>query len=187
MAVKDFDWLGETTDKIRKDLQAKKGSKVDILIKDWVLKRISVAQQMLADEDRNGTGSLSASIKPKELVTTNEKIILEVVANDYWDDINSGVDGFINKGSAIFNSFGAKYSFNDLNIDAEFEQGIREFIQVRGITPKEPDMSIDHLVYLIARSVKRDGIEHTPYMNEAFSEEAIQDLADLIGKEIIKI
>lgn len=187
MAVKDFDWLGETTDKIREELLVKKGSKIDWLIRDWVTKRIQVARDMLRSEDRNGTGSLSASIKPKDLVTNNDKVVLEIVANDYWDDINSGVDGFINKGNAIVNTFGYKYSFKDLKVGGEFKQGIKEFIQVRGIKPREANMTREQLVYVIARSVKRDGIEHTPYMNEAFSPDAINDLADKIGKEVIKI
>ena len=66
-------------------------------------------------------------------------------------------------------------------------QAFKEFIQLRGIQPREPEMDYDQLAYILARSVKKKGIRKTPFMDEGFSPEAIKDLADRLGKTVKRI
>ena len=180
MATKDFDWLGQTTDKLRDNLQAKPRTDVELTISNWLKKRIEVAKEGLEEDDRNGTGALGTSIRPSDLITNQEEVIVNILAEDYWDFINSGVNG-------VQNNFGAPYSFKNLGVGQGMKQAFKEFIQVRGIQPRDPEMSYDSLAYVLAKSVKKKGIKATPYMDEAFSPEAISDLAKQLGKTVKRI
>lgn len=180
MAVKDFDWLGSKFGTATENLRAKAGTKVEQTISEWLRERIDVAQAELESSNRNASGSLSASIRPKDLVTNGEQVLVEVIAEDYWDFINQGVNGTVN-------NFGSPYSFRTLGVGMEMKQSFKEFIQLRGITPREPEMDYDQLAYVLARATKKKGIRKTPFMDEGFSEEAIKDLAEKLGKTVKRI
>ena len=180
MAVKDFDWLGSKFGTATENLRAKAGTKVEETIAEWLRERIEVAQAELESNNRNASGSLSASIRPKDLVTNGEEVLVEVIAEDYWDFINQGVNGTIG-------NFGSPYSFRNLGVGMKMHQAFKEFIQLRGIQPREPEMDYDQLAYVLARATKKKGIKATPFMDEGFSEEAIKDLADRLGKTVKRI
>jgi len=181
MAVRDFDWLGETTDKLRKNLRAKAGTEVEQTIADWIEEKIEFAQDILEQKNRVGSGALSTSIRPKDLVTNDEKVLVEIIAEDYWDFINQGVNGT----TTVFSD--TPYSFRTSGVGDKMKQSFVKFIQVNGITPREPEMDYDQLAYILARSVKRKGIRKTPFMDEAFSPEAIKDLGQRLGKTVKRI
>lgn len=180
MAVKDFDFLGSAFGTATENLRAKAGTKVEQTIKEWLRERIDVAQAELESSNRNASGSLSASIRTKDLVTNGEEVLVEVIAEDYWDFINQGVNGTVNK-------FGSPYSFKNLVVGMKMHQAFKEFIQLRGIQPREPEMDYDQLAYILAKATKKKGIRKTPFMDEGFSPEAIKDLADRLGKTVKRI
>ena len=180
MAVKDFDFLGSAFGTATENLRAKAGTKVEQTLKEWLRERIDVAQAELESSNRNASGSLSASIRPKDLVTNGEEVLVEVIAEDYWDFINQGVNGTVNK-------FGSPYSFKNLVVGMKMHQAFKEFIQLRGIQPREPEMDYDQLAYILARATKKKGIRKTPFMDEGFSPEAIKDLAERLGKTVKRI
>ena len=180
MAVKDFDFLGSAFGTATENLRAKAGTKVEQTIKEWLRERIDVAQAELESSNRNASGSLSASIRTKDLVTNGEEVLVEVIAEDYWDFINQGVNGTVNK-------FGSPYSFKNLVVGMKMHQAFKEFIQLRGIQPREPEMDYDQLAYILARATKKKGIRKTPFMDEGFSPEAIKDLAERLGKTVKRI
>ena len=180
MAVKDFDFLGSAFGTATENLRAKAGTKVEQTIKEWLRERIDVAQAELESSNRNASGSLSASIRPKDLVTNGEEVLIEVIAEDYWDFINQGVNGTVNK-------FGSPYSFKNLVVGMKMHQAFKEFIQLRGIQPREPEMDYDQLAYILAKATKKKGIRKTPFMDEGFSPEAIKDLAERLGKTVKRI
>ena len=66
-------------------------------------------------------------------------------------------------------------------------QAFKEFIQLRGIQPREPEMDYDQLAYILAKATKKKGIRKTPFMDEGFSSEAIKDLAERLGKTVKRI
>lgn len=187
MAVKDFDWLGSAFGTATENLRAKAGTKVGETILEWLVERREVAREKLDEpkgsnpsRDSNGTGALRTSVGWKPLVTNGEEVLIEVIAEDYWDFINQGVNGTVN-------NFGSPYSFKNLGVGLKMHQAFKEFIQVRGIQPREPETDYDQLAYILARSVKKKGIKKTPFMDEAFSPEAIKDLADRLGKTVKRI
>jgi hypothetical protein len=180
MAVRDFDWLGKTTDNLRENLRAKAGTKVEQTILEWLIERRDVAREKLGSEGREGSGALATSIGWKPLDLSSDKVLVEVIAEDYWDYINQGVNG-------VFNSFGSPYSFKNLGVGEKMKQSFREFIQVNGITPREPEMEYDQLAYILARATKKKGIKATPFMDEGFSPEAFKDLGQRLGKTVKRI
>jgi len=180
MAVKDFDWLGSAFGTATENLRAKAGTKVEQTISEWLRERIDIAQEVLIKDGKRVDGSLIPSIRPKDLVTNGEEVLVQVIAEDYWDFINQGVNGTVN-------NFGSPYSFRNLGVGMKMHQAFKEFIQVRGIQPREPEMDYDQLAYVLARSVKKKGIRKTPFMDEGFGDEAIRDLADRLGKTVKRI
>lgn len=113
----------------------------------------------------------------------------EFLADDYWDFINSGVDGVQQSAGAIINQFGNTYSYKTLNpskkmVDA-FSGGdsMQNWLASKGITSLTFDGKTKHLVtdadykaaaYVLARGTKKHGIKPTPFINNAFTEDKMQ-------------
>lgn len=153
---------------------------IQLVLGQWVLERIKVAQAKL-DEPKgsnpsrssNASGSLRNSIAP-ETRTFSSKVIVDIMANSYWDSLNSGVNGTLV-------NFGSPYSFLSKGPPVN---DISRWIRDRNIQPKNPTMTRQELAVIISDSVKRKGIAPVPFMDEAFNNKAIQDLADRLTKEI---
>ena len=166
------------TGTLRDELKFKADSLVNQTIFDWVEERTEVARDKLDEDGRNGSGALGNSVRVdgKDL----KDGVVHVLAEDYWDYINSGVNG-------VQNNFGATYSFRSLGVGRDMKESFKRFIQERGIAPREPEMSFDSLAYVLARATKKKGIKPTSFMDEAFSDEAVKDLSVRLGKQIVKI
>lgn len=174
----DIDFL-KNVGRSRSQLKSEATSLLDRILGEWVKERIAVGQKELEDDDRNGTSALSTSLRP-EIISSESDALVNVMAEDYWDYINSGVNGVQNK-------FGAKYSFQSLGVGTAMKNSFKEFIQVRGIQPREATMNYDELAYVLAKATKRDGIRATNFMDEAFNDASIKDLAKRIGKDFVKL
>lgn len=155
------------------------------VIVDWINERIAVAKQVLQDNDKNtAKRSLSQSIEALPLVFEDGKINIQVEANDYWDFVNSGVDGARVKR-------GSPYSYSNKQPPVN---SILEWIKDRSITTRRvidsngaitikqltSDKDYKGLAYGIARSIRVKGTEATPFMNIAFSDEAVEELISRI-------
>jgi len=168
----------EGTGRLIDNLRFEANTPIEQLIADWVKERSEVARDRLDEDGRRGSGALGNSVRSdtKDI----QKGIVHVLAESYWDFINSGVNG-------VQNNFGATYSFRNLGVGRDMKESFKNFIQERGITPRDPDMSYDSLAYVLARATKKKGIKPTPFMDEAFDDEAIKDLSNRLGQEIVKI
>lgn len=153
---------------------------IQLVLGQWVLERIKVAQAKL-DEPKgsnpirssNASGSLRNSIAP-ETRTYGSKVIVDIMANSYWDNLNSGVNGTLV-------NFGSPYSFIS---KGPAVNDIARWIRDRNIQPQKPTMTRQELAVIISDSVKRKGIAPVPFMDEAFNDQAVRDLADRLTKEI---
>jgi hypothetical protein len=196
MAVKDLDWLGQTTKNLRENLRTTPNSAVERTLYSWVIERIEIAQNILERDGKLRSGSLIPSIRP-DIVLKETEAFVKIMAEDYWDYVNSGVDGFYpeGKGKAIDNVFGSKYSFKNLGVSRDMISSLKQWVQKRGITELMGQNIViaegvdieNSIAFALAKSIKKKGIESVPYMNEAFGEEAIKDLASRIGKSVNKI
>lgn len=161
-------------------------------LKDFTELKIALARDyLLEDPNREGTGTLAASIEPEFFIDAGNSIGINILANDYWDFVNSGVNGVLNK-------FGAPYSFQTLNPSRKMVDAFAGFdgwMASKGITELVYyDTNLDQMVrkelitdedfrgaaFVFARAVKRNGIEPNDFIDRAFNEEAVNEFEQLI-------
>lgn len=124
-----------------------------------------------------------------EFKTDAEVLTINFLADDYWDFINSGVDGVQQSSGALINQFGSTYSFKTLNpsrkmVDSFMGNGsMQNWLAAKGITSVRfgdqvkqltTDQDYRQAAYVFARATKRHGIKPTPFVNDAFSEKKMQ-------------
>lgn len=151
----------------------------------WVNERIAVAKEYLQSHDKNASRELTASIAPLPIIEDNGILTIQVEANDYWDFVNSGVNGTeIRRG--------APYSRKEVSSGSSegYLLSIRDWMRFRGINTSEyfdksgakkiktldTEALLNGMAFGIMKKIKKTGQDPTPFMDVAFSEEAINDL-----------
>jgi len=150
-----------------------------------------VAVEQMRDEaptSQADTGNLKQSIGVA-FKSEGEVLSLEFLADDYWDFVNSGVDGVNQSAGAIVNEFGSTYSFKSLNpskkmVDAFAGVGtMQNWLAAKGITSMtfggktkqlQTDADFRSAAYVFARATKSHGIKPKPFVNNALSEKKLQ-------------
>jgi hypothetical protein len=196
-----LDQIGRVRDQFNKT----GNSPVSKVLIDFVDDQIKKMKKELAP--RRATGSLASSIVPDIVINKNNQLTVSILMNDYWDYINSGVDGVVNKGHAGKNVFGQTYSFKTAfpsrkMIDAFTGTGsLRGWMATQNIkslswTNKQGERIDKELItesdfrsagYVLARAVKLKGIERTPFVDRVFTDESIEKLQEQIFKALDKM
>ena len=157
------------------------------IVAEWINERIEVAKEILQENNKNASRTLSQSIAPTPIVEEDGIITIQVEANDYWDFVNSGVDGSeVKRGSPY--SFETKAPPVNTIRQWMFDRSITtsEFFDKSGakqIKPLLTEKDYQSVAFAIAKGVKKKGQKAVPYMDIAFSDEALEDLE----KRILKI
>lgn len=133
-------------------------------------------------------GTLAASIAYKFAI--KEGVVeIDFLADDYWDYINSGVDGFEQSAGAIPNQYGTTYSFAAIgktqSSGINFKESISLWMMSRGITADDGDQ--ESLAFVIMQSIKRRGIAPTEFVNKTLTEEAINEFASDLADAFVKL
>lgn len=187
----------KTVGRARSQFKETGSNPISNVFKDFLTDQIALMKKEL--EPRRSTGSLASSITFK--IGTNEKgFSAEVLANDYWDFINSGVNGLAkNHGSAY--SFRSAFPGTKM-IDAFTGTGsMRGWMATKGITSlnwtdKQGELVTKELTtekdfrsaaYVLARAVKLKGIEKTAFVDNVFNDKAIERLQEDIFKALDKM
>lgn len=159
----------------------------------FVASKISEAKRNLRDSNSSATGALESSIAPNELIES-EKVIVEVLAEDYWEYIDKGVNGVLNNQNSPF-------SFKNLGVSRAMALSFNDFIKERGITSiltrGKGGETIEKILttasdyksasYHLARATKKKGIERTDFFNSVFNQKAFDELSEVLGAEVINI
>ena len=174
----DLSFLSNTAT-ARKELRLEAKGNIEQIIGEWVTERIEDARQNLTESGNNSTGQLANSIIPIP-IEDEGKLIVKVMAEEYYDYINSGVNG-------VQTAFDRPYSFKTLGVGDNMRIAFENFIRNKNIFPRDDSMSYEQLAYVLARAVKRDGIAPNHFMDKAFSEKNVAELTERIGKEVIQI
>ena len=165
-------------------------SPVGVVAQSFASSSIEFMKQLLDDDNRNANGSLSQSLS-FNIESNNSEISVEFLANDYWDFINSGVNG-------VERSFGSPYSFRSLNpspamLDSLTGTGsLRGWMAARGIRSlsyidKEgnninkqlsTDSDFRQAAWVFARAIKRNGIRPTEFLDDTFNEDSLLKFED---------
>lgn len=191
MPLEYLEQLGQA----KEDVQTISNDVVTQIMIDWANDAI---QTMRANAPK-ASGALAASMQP--LVRFEENVmVLEISGDDYWDFVNSGVDGVRQSSGAVSNKFGSTYSFKTESpsrkmIDALMGQNKQNWLASKGITtltytnyetgetvtkPLQTDSDYRAAAYVFARAVKRHGIKPAQFVEKAVTEESLQELENKI-------
>ena len=139
-----------------------------------------IAKQVIDDLKLNipkGSGALASSIAHTLSVDKDGSLIVEISGLDYWDYVNSGVDGVKRSAGAIVNQFGEVYRFKYLNPSGAMVDAIRgvgtkqNWLASAGLIAK--DGNYESLAYAIGTAVKRDGIKPADFVEQALNEQSL--------------
>lgn len=175
--------------KAKDQVKTESDSPIHNILKQWSENAIA---QMKANTPK-GSGALAASIGFK---FGNDGGILTVdfTADDYWDFVNSGVDGVRQSAGAKTNKFGETYSFKSevpgrAMVDAFMGKGKQNWLASKGITSLTYGGETYQLVteadyraaaFVFARAVKRKGIKPSSFVESGINEESIKQLEELL-------
>jgi hypothetical protein len=160
---------------------------VEGVVSKWLQGRIDYAKKLLADDNRNTTaGALSASIRQGQFDLSQEgKLSVTVLAEDYWQYINFGVNGTqVNHGSNM--SFTTKAPPMASMLQYIKDKTITELAYTsregqRIIKPLTTDKARMGAAYVFAQGVKRKGIRKTPFITDSFTDKEINNLTQLLA------
>jgi hypothetical protein len=175
MALSEVDILNDIAAKIGTESKTINKSVTDATqngIRAWLQGSIDSAKQQLADDNRLASRRLYESIR-----FSAGNVVFEVVAEDYADFVNKGVDGLEVK-------HGSPFSFRTPHPSQRMADSIRQWIPERGVTLPPGISTYEALSYAIATNVKKKGIRPTPFIQDNFSEKNVKQLARIVEKAI---
>lgn len=179
----------------REQVRTTENSLLGQLVREFAEETI---QEMKADVQK-ASGRMAASIG-FDIEFEGEQFVVYFLADDYWDYLNSGVDGVEQSSGAIPNQEGVVQSFKTLNPSPSMveafggganygkngEQGdMQNWMASKGIIAENGDYN--SLAYLLARGTKRHGIKPSNFVNNAFSDERLQKFEQLLLEKLNEI
>lgn len=185
----------EKIGKAREEVKTKPGSLFQQLVKDFA----EETTEAMKEDVPKASGALAASIG-FNIKEENGQIVVEFYADDYYDFLNSGVDGVQRSAGAIPNAEGIVQSFKTLNPSPSMVEAFggapnygkgggqgnpQNWMASKGIIAKDGDYN--SLAYLLARATKRHGIKPSEFINNQFKEEKLQAFADKLTQMIGEI
>ena len=177
MAFEYLSQLGKAIDEVKLEADSILGK----VAKEFAEEAVAKMQALVPKASDTLKNSIVPDFKHKE-----GGIIIQFLADDYWDFVNSGVEGTRQSAGSITNQFGSTYQFRTENPSPSMveafggganygkngEQGnMQNWMASRGIIAANGDYN--SLAYAIAKSVKLEGIKPTPFVNETFDEQNI--------------
>ena len=187
MAKQNVDILEQFATIMKSEVIEPLENSVEGVVSKWLQGRIDYAKKLLADDNRNTTaGALSASIRQGQFDLSQEgKLSVTVLAEDYWQYINFGVNGTqVNHGSNM--SFTTKAPPMASMLDYIRDKTITELAYTsregqRIIKPLNTDKARMGAAYVFAQGVKRKGIRKTPFITDSFTDKEIDNLTQLLA------
>lgn len=177
MAITDY---LKTIGRARDQFSNVASSPIGDVVSKFASTSIQQMKDNLAAAGKIATGGLQQSLT-FDVKAEGNTVIIDFIADDYWDFVNSGVSG--TTGSiALQNVFGQTYSFSDQaktqSSGLNFTESIELWMATRGIVPN--DGNTKSLAFVIMQSIKRKGITPTPFVNEVLSDENLSKLDDQV-------
>ena len=156
-------------------------------------------KQMKKDAPK-GSGSLAASIGFK-FGAKGGILTIDFLGDDYWDYVNSGVDGVRNSAGAISNKFGNTYTFKTeipgrKMIDSFIGKGKQNWMASKGITSLtyggetyqlQTESDYRAAAFVFARAVKRKGIKPSNFVGKSINEESLKELEELLIDAMVNL
>jgi hypothetical protein len=187
MAKQNVDILEQFGSIMKSEVIEPLENSIEGVVSKWLQGRIDYAKKLLVDDNRNTTaGALSASIRQGQFDLSQEgKLSVTVLAEDYWQYINFGVNGTqVNHGSNM--SFTTKAPPMSSMLDYIRDKTITELAYTnregqRIIKPLTTDKARMGAAFVFAQGVKRKGIRKTPFITDSFTDKEIDNLTQLLA------
>jgi hypothetical protein len=187
MAKQNVDILEQFGSIMKSEVIEPLENSVEGVVSKWLQGRIDYAKKLLADDNRNTTAmALYDSIRQGQFDLSQEgKISVTVLAEDYWQYINFGVNGTqVNHGSNM--SFTTKAPPLSSMLQYIKDKTITELAYTsregqRIIKPLTTDKARMGAAYVFAQGVKRKGIRKTPFITDSFTDKEIDNLTQLLA------
>ena len=180
MALEYLDKLGKAKDRLKNIADTPVGEVLYQFANDSIQKMRAIAP--------TSSGKLKTSLIWQP-VNEEGKQGIDFIADDYWDYVNSGVDGISQSAGALPNKYGTTYSFSQpaktSSVGMSFKQSISTWIIERGI--KAEDNDYDGLAFVIMQSIKRKGIKPRPFVNNVLNEKTFAELEKSIADAFLKM
>lgn len=189
-----LDYLGRIG-KARASVKTIGDSALANVAKGWAEKQTDDLKSQIP----KASGSLANSVSfDFEMIEAG--FVIKFLADDYWDFVNSGVEGFKQSAGAITNTFGDKYSFKSENPSPSMVQAfggaanygkngekgdMQNWMASRGIIAD--DGNYNSLAYAIAKSVKQKGIKPANFYDKVFGDKQIKDFEIKLMNELEKL
>ena len=191
----ELDYLNQIG-KARDQIKTESGSPIHQIMKQWSEQAITT----MKENAPKASGSLAASIGFK-FGADGGVLTIDFTADDYWDYLNSGVDGVIGSAGAITNKFGNTYSFKSETpsrsmVDAFMGKGKQNWLASKGITSLtyggetyqlQTDADYRAAAFVFARAVKRKGIKPSDFVGSAINDDGIKQLEELLIEAIANL
>lgn len=184
--------------KARDQIKTESDSPIHKIMQQW--SKTAVEKMKEAAPKSAPPGNLASSIGFKPIVE-GSTLIIEFTADDYWDYVNSGVEGVRGSAGAIENKFGQTYSFKTevpgrSMVDAFMGKGKQNWLASKGITSityggetyqLSTEADYRAAAFVFARAVKRKGIKPSNFVGSAINEDSIKQLENLLIEALIKL
>ena len=175
--------------KARETVKTESDSPIHKIMQAWS----KAAVDTMKKNTPKGSGALASSIA-FDFGAEGGVLTIEFLADDYWDYVNSGVDGVRASSGAIENKFGQTYSFKTETpgrsmIDSFMGKGKQNWLASKGITSLTyggetyqltTDADYRAAAFVFARAVKRKGIKPSDFVGKAINENSIKQLEELL-------
>lgn len=182
--------------KARDQIKTESDSPIHNIMKAWSEQAIATMKQ----NTPKASGALAASIGFKFGVNGGV-ITIDFLADDYWDYVNSGVDGFSQSAGAVTNKFGSTYSFKSeipgrSMVDSFLGKGKQNWLASKGITSLtyggetyqlSSEADYRAAAFVFARAVKRHGIEPSNFVASGINEDSIKQLEELLIDALLNL
>lgn len=182
--------------KSRDQIKTESDSPILNILKKWSEDSIAT----MKENTPTASGALAASIGFK-FGNEGGVFTIDFLADDYWDFVNSGVDGVRQSAGAIPNKFGQTYSFKSeipgrSMVDSFMGKGKQNWLASKGINSLtyggetyqlSTEADYRAAAFVFARAVKRNGIKPSNFVGSAINEESIKELEDLLIEALLKL
>lgn len=161
--------LGQAKDKLKTEAEGGFAQVVQRFTEDLIAE--------MKQRTPRASGTLQQSITP-EYDFSEFPISIKILAADYWDFINSGVDGVDQSAGAINNKYGTTYSFKFAGAGRKMADALsgagsmQNWLASKGIIAQDGDY--ESLAYAIGSSIKKKGIKPSKFVNDSLTEEKLQ-------------
>jgi hypothetical protein len=153
--------------RVRELIEVKPNNPISLIIGKWIDDSIKKSKQILAENNKNASGRLTASIAPLPVsIDENGNMEWTIEMEDYWDEVDEGVNG-----TNIFRN--STKSFIDKGPSVK---DLQMWIADKGIQPLDSSMTYEQLARVFQKSIKQKGFEGVKFVSLVFNQNELDKL-----------